>query len=225
MNVCITLCDSQKIKKMRLLLHVRPPDHAGLHSILNYAAMELVSVGCSCRQALSFVSKGKAAIRSMTVIASGDGVTAVPDGSSVQSSTIVTECDLGNVSAPPRVRSRGRPAQSRFMSPIESPGSRKRETSNNINELKARTEKLMLVSQPGQNLGKLVTPPAMKRRPLGCLEMLILSRVVLARGDRCQLCGEKGNYKSTRGEKGHYSHLLQDEIVFPAEVIMVISTF
>ncbi|CAN6198265.1 unnamed protein product [Urochloa humidicola] len=108
------------------------PDLAALHSILYNAAMELVTLGRSSRQAfevaLNFVSKGKAAIASMTVIprACSTGEDINGEESVQLDGSGVTGCQLKDVSAPPRVRSRGRPTHSRLKSPIESPGSRKR---------------------------------------------------------------------------------------------------
>ncbi|CAL5070768.1 unnamed protein product [Urochloa decumbens] len=99
----------------RSALHSEP-DIAALHSILYNAAMELVTMGRSSRQAfevaLSFVSKAKAAIGTMTVVTPTLERLSVPDCSVDRAETDAPECELCNIAAPPRVRSRGRPAQS-----------------------------------------------------------------------------------------------------------------
>ena len=107
-----------------------PPDLVALHSILYNASMELVSMGRESRQAfevaLSFVAKAKEAISSMSVVHPS---LVQPPPCSERSDPIRErdEADqLKGVVAPPHVWSRGRPRQSRFKSPVESPGAHKR---------------------------------------------------------------------------------------------------
>jgi hypothetical protein len=88
--------------------------------------MELVAMGTSSRQAfelaVDYVSHAKAAISAMVVDAPTPEV--FPAQNSEVHGEEVLEFDAG-VAAPPRVRSRGRPKELRFKSPIESPGSSK----------------------------------------------------------------------------------------------------
>jgi hypothetical protein len=155
--------------------------------------VELLAMGRSSRQAfeiaLSHVSRAKAEISSMKIDAGddvdghGDNVnyTAVGAGhgdklnfTGVDAGSDVSE--LADVHAPPRVRSRGRPRQSRFKSPIESPGARKKPSSvgpvANLTKKRAATDE-------GSN------GDCHQKR-------------------KCKLCGEFGHYRSTCGRKSSY---------------------
>uniref|UniRef100_A0ACD5XQL4 Uncharacterized protein n=1 Tax=Avena sativa TaxID=4498 RepID=A0ACD5XQL4_AVESA len=100
---------------------------ASMHSLLHASAMELVGMGTTSRKAfevaVEYVSHAKVAISMMTVDDPGRPdvhATSVPiDGSEKQLFD-------SSVAAPPRVRSRGRPKELRYKSPIESPGACKR---------------------------------------------------------------------------------------------------
>ncbi|CAL4991083.1 unnamed protein product [Urochloa decumbens] len=159
------------------------PDLAALHSILYSAAMELVTMGRSSRQAfevaLTFVSKGKAAISSMTVIPPVQEK--IDDNRQDQTSNqAVAEgnCDLDKLCAPPRVCSRGRPAQSRLKSPIESPGASTRKRKTTVNRVGNDVFQGAATDDEADiRLGK----------------------------RKCHLCGEKGHYKSTCGRKSTYT--------------------
>ncbi|CAL4934499.1 unnamed protein product [Urochloa decumbens] len=159
------------------------PDLAALHSILYNSAMELVTMCRSSRQAfevaLTFVSKGKAAVSSMTVMPpaqekSGDNtedqISTEADGDG--------NCDLDKLSAPPCVRSRGRPAQSRLKSPIESPGATTRKRKPTCNRASDDVfEEHGTEEQAATRSGK----------------------------RKCHLCGQKGHYQSTCGRKSTYT--------------------
>lgn len=102
-------------------------DYATMHGVLHASAMELVLMGTTSRQAfevaVDYMSHAKAAIAAMTV----------KDPQSVQFA-VQTAAGEGAepmqfdsaIAAPPRVRSRGRPKELRFKSPIESPGAIKK---------------------------------------------------------------------------------------------------
>ncbi|CAO2038142.1 unnamed protein product [Urochloa humidicola] len=190
--------------------HHSAPDLASLHSILYSAAMELVTLGRSSRQAfevaLNFVCKGKAAIGSMTVIPrAGTTGEEFEDQDSVQvDGSGVTGCEFQGVSAPPRVRSRGRPAQSRLKSPIESPGSRKRKNSGENqgtggqapSSIRTRSKCSFVQSVSSDSVMVGVESPTAPSVP---------DDLVSRSGKRtCQLCGEKGHYRSTCGRKSSY---------------------
>ena len=109
------------------------PDLVALHSILYNASMELVTMGRESRQAfevaLSFVAKAKAAISNMSVVHPSPLQPPDTEGSDPERERDESE-QLKGVVAPPHVRSRGRPRQSRFKSPVESPGAQKRKRSS-----------------------------------------------------------------------------------------------
>ncbi|CAL4984465.1 unnamed protein product [Urochloa decumbens] len=165
------------------------PDLAALHSILYNAAMELVSMGGASRQAfevaLSHVARGKTAIAAMTVIPA-DSAPEEPEQASevISGSEDVIDSQLANLSAPPRVRSRGRPAQNRLKAPIESPGARKRKApSATSNRIGVTTRSRI---RPVQPAGHVVDKTSSGQR-------------------KCQLCGEQGHYRSTCGRKSSYT--------------------
>jgi hypothetical protein len=109
----------------------RQADEASMHGMLHASVMELVSMGVTSRRAfelaVDYVSHAKAAITAITV----DDLGATP----LEAQTVnLAGGDLlqfdPSIAAPPRVRSRGRPKELRFKSPIESPESRKRPASS-----------------------------------------------------------------------------------------------
>ncbi|CAL5045806.1 unnamed protein product [Urochloa decumbens] len=94
-------------------------DAGALHAILYTACMELLNLGRTSRQAfevaLQHVSRAKSAITAMTVVGAeakaGDGLCNANDVGKQGDSD-----NLADAMAPPRVRSRGRPRQSRYHS-------------------------------------------------------------------------------------------------------------
>jgi hypothetical protein len=91
--------------------------------------MELVGMGTTSRQvfelAVDYISHAKAALAAMNVSDQGHQVFQAQNSKGVGGG--VLHFDSG-VAAPPRVRSRGRPKELRFKSPIESPGAAKTKT-------------------------------------------------------------------------------------------------
>ncbi|CAN6326613.1 unnamed protein product [Urochloa humidicola] len=186
------------------------PDLAALHSILYNAAMELVTLGRSSRQAfevaLNFVSKGKAAIASMTVIPRACSTAEAFDvEDSVQlDGSGVTSCQLKGVSAPPRVRSRGRPAHSRLKSPIESPGARKRKNSGD-NQATGVQASSSIRTRSRCSFDQTMSSGSVMGGVQSRTEASGTDDLVSRSGKRtCQLCGEKGHYRSTCGRKSSY---------------------
>jgi hypothetical protein len=158
------------------------PDAGALHAVLYTACMELVSLGHTSRQAfevaLGHVSKAKVAITSMTIV-TPDVVAC--DGKvefEGQEDRVDESCGLADAQAPPRVRSRGRPRQSRFKSPIESPGAASKKSST-ISGVATSSKKRVAIDENGMD------DEGQTRR-------------------RCKLCGEFGHYRSTCGRKSTY---------------------
>ena len=177
------------------------PDLVALHSILYNASMELVVMGRESRQAfevaLSFMAKAKVAISSMFVVHPSPLQPTDTEGSDPGQ-----ECDesdqLKEVMAPPHVRSRGRPRQSRFKSPVESPGSQKRKRSSakekDVSDVFSSVETCtadvheVWHTEPDVQSGSGSFGSGGKSRKRSC-----------------HLCGEKGHYKSTCGRKSTYT--------------------
>ncbi|KAM0894146.1 hypothetical protein ACQ4PT_024649 [Festuca glaucescens] len=114
----------------------RGDEASSMHGLLHACAMELVGLGTTSRQAfevaVDYVSQAKAAITSMTVDDPGRRAfhaKSVPEDSAAE---LVFDASCA---APPRVRSRGRPKELRFKSPIESPGARKKPASSTVSKM------------------------------------------------------------------------------------------
>jgi hypothetical protein len=91
--------------------------------------MELAGMGTTSRQAfevaVEYVTHAKAAISAMVV--DDPARPAVHVKSDAGDGAAADELHFdASIAAPPRVRSRGRPKELRYKSPIESPGARKR---------------------------------------------------------------------------------------------------
>ncbi|TVU20202.1 hypothetical protein EJB05_36401, partial [Eragrostis curvula] len=176
-------------------------DPASLHHIIYASAMELVSMSGSSRQAfdvgLSFVTRAKDAISSMTVV--DPNPAPGPDARGACEDVSAAASTLSEVAAPPRVRSRGRPKEKRFKSAIESPGARKRKApaKDQDQDPKCRAPNSRSASRKCRQCGstdhaswmctgaeRAGPPPASSRR--------------------CRLCGSAGHNKSTCGRKTTY---------------------
>jgi hypothetical protein len=156
------------------------PDAGALHAVLYFACMELLAMGRTSRQAfeieLSHVSRAKAEISSMK-IDTEDNIDGHGDSANFTGVDAGADrSNLADVHAPPRVRSRGRPRQSRFKSPIESPGARKKPST----------------------VGPVANLP--KKRSVADEETNGDSH----QRRKCKLCGEFGHYRSTCGRKSSY---------------------
>jgi hypothetical protein len=143
--------------------------------------MELLSIGRSSRQAfeiaLGHVSRAKSAISAMKVVEPEGQAQDEGEVTGVESVVQDGSDSFTEAKAPPRVRSRGRPRQSRFKSPVESPGAAKRK------------------QVPAVDNGKFP-----KKR--GTDEELL--EVEGAQKRRCKLCGDFSHYRSTCGRKSTY---------------------
>ncbi|TVU18159.1 hypothetical protein EJB05_34237, partial [Eragrostis curvula] len=195
-------------------------DPASLHHVMYAAAMELVGMSGSSRQAfdvgLSFVSRAKEAISSMTVVGGADPVDCGEMARETASEAAVTEASgVTSVTAPPRVHSRGRPKEKRFKSPIESPGARKKKRIAKDGLEGSREPNRGKQSKPVDAGSKLVGSPSRKAsiRCRSCGESGHYSWNCPGvneeagrepKGRRCKLCGEMGHYKSTCGRKSSY---------------------
>ncbi|KAM0845877.1 hypothetical protein ACQ4PT_056065 [Festuca glaucescens] len=94
-------------------------DAASMHGMLHAAAMELVGMGTTSRQAfelaVDYISHAKAALAAMTVDDPNQGVFDAQNLPAHGTDPLLFDA---SVAAPPRVRSRGRPKELRFKSPI-----------------------------------------------------------------------------------------------------------
>jgi hypothetical protein len=183
-------------------------DSTSMHGMLHAAVMELVGMGTTSRQAfevaVDYVSHAKAAISAMKVDAP------VNVGFSVQSTELAGEDVLqfdSGVAAPPRVRSRGRPKELRFKSPIESPGGSKRPTnlkrsmkSSGDDAPRRSTRFLKTGVYVIEHCGSCGLPG---HRTSECAEELEDEQGGAVRR-RCKSCGEVGHNRSTCGRKSTY---------------------
>jgi hypothetical protein len=149
--------------------------------------MELLSIGRSSRQAfeiaLGHVSRAKSAISAMKVVGpDGEAVGEVAVGevevTGLESVVQDASDSFTEAKAPPRVRSRGRPRQSRFKSPVESPGASKRK------QVKPAVDNGRFPKKRGTDEELQEAEGSQKRR--------------------CKLCGDFGHYRSTCGRKSTY---------------------
>ncbi|TVU04366.1 hypothetical protein EJB05_50065 [Eragrostis curvula] len=220
----------------------RAVDESALRTLVYSAAMELVGLSSSSRQAfevgLDFISRAKKSISSMTVVSSGSNAPLAPvviensDGTVTDGPSDLV-MDLDGASAPPRVRSRGRPVQSRFKSPIESPGCRKRKRPlpssapragappptggdgvagdvpvRQSSRLSGKTVDVSALCARAKKKGSVV----MKCRVCGaadhyasaCPNNKVKDRVVPS-ARQCRACGELGHYRTTCGRKSTYA--------------------
>jgi hypothetical protein len=183
-------------------------DNTSMHGMLHAAVMELVGMGTTSRQAfevaVDYVSHAKAAISAMKVDAP------VNVGFSVQSTELAGEDVLqfdSGVAAPPRVRSRGRPKELRFKSPIESPGGSKRPTnlkrsmkSSGDDAPRRSTRFLKTGVYVIEHCGSCGLPG---HRTSECAEEVEDEQGGAVRR-RCKSCGEVGHNRSTCGRKSTY---------------------
>jgi hypothetical protein len=183
-------------------------DAASMHGLLHAAAMELVCMGTTSRQAfevaVDYVSHAKAAISAMTV--SDRGLPRVSAQTALEGDTSVLHFDSA-IAAPPRVRSRGRPKELRFKSPIESPGARKRPSSTPLNkpvEGTDRTRRSTRFLKTGVYLVEHCgTCDSTQHQTSDCSLNAEAEQVQPTRR-RCQSCGEVGHNRSTCGRKSTY---------------------
>lgn len=199
---------------------LRIEDNATLHALAYGSAMELVSMCRSSRRAfeigVDYMSRAKQAISTITTDEEATPTvtervqpnTANLAQQTPQDSTHISmsnrnqeqdnEQNAVNVLAPPRVVSRGRPKQSRFKSPIESPGSSKRPRTSNTaddhNESLRRSSRLSGHAPVEMELDDDEIVPATPDITAG-----------RAKPRKCHQCGQYGHYRSTCGRKSSYN--------------------
>ncbi|TVU14684.1 hypothetical protein EJB05_38168 [Eragrostis curvula] len=193
-------------------------DTSAMHTLAYSAAMELVGLTATSRQAfeigLDFVSRAKQAISSMTVVVGEEVPAPFPSEADNSAGTVAEPArgdlsEFGSVTAPPRVRSRGRPVHTRFKSPIESPGAskRKRAPPADIAAKSPRKSARIGLKQVGnkKNGGPLCRICKCNGH---CASKCPQNNVDAekAKGSRvCKSCGETGHYRTTCGRKSTYS--------------------
>ncbi|KAM0846298.1 hypothetical protein ACQ4PT_055757 [Festuca glaucescens] len=148
---------------------------ACMHAVVYAAAMELVAMCNSSVNAaeigIDFMNRAKQAIcavRTTGSVAPAPAVCGTNEGQEVDTTCVV---------APPRVRSRGRPKESRLKSVIEVVKGKKRKRTE-------RAEKKKV---------KLPVPSKRKSSRLAAMN----TQVQATAARKCRLCGEEGHYRST----------------------------
>jgi hypothetical protein len=183
-------------------------DAANMHGLLHSAAMELVCMGTQSRQAfevaVDFVSNAKAAISSMTVS------DPIDTNRNVQTAL---DADLGvlhfdpSIAAPPRVRSRGRPKELRFKSPIESPGAKKGSSSGlpkTVGSEKDHRRKSTRFLKTGAYIMEHCESCGSTQHQSSECRVNDVTETYSAAKRRCKSCGETGHNRSTCGRKSSY---------------------
>ncbi|KAK1664572.1 hypothetical protein QYE76_052731 [Lolium multiflorum] len=185
----------------------RGADAASMHGMLHAAAMELVGMGTNSRQAfeiaVDYISHAKAAVSVITV---KDPVQSLLDAQNAPACGMEKLNVDPSVAAPPRVRSRGRPKELRYKSPIESPGSRKRavaDSSRSIEDDRPRRSSRFLKTGVYivEHCGSCGST---QHRSSECSVNLVPEEFTATRR-RCKSCGEIGHNRSTCGRKSTYT--------------------
>lgn len=194
-------------------------DFAGMHTLVYSAAMELVGLAATSRPAFEIgiqaLSRAKQAILAVTVVAEprtdplGPVLVDAYDGN-VDALSSVQE--LAGASAPPRVRSRGRPAKTRLKSPIESPGACKRKTKNKVGNADESTlgtrqsKRIKNLAEGNVSNGKCRICGSSDHYASACpRNNLESSKVPGVR--KCKACGGEGHYRSTCGRVSTYGRV------------------
>lgn len=187
----------------------RDADGATMHGLLHAAAMELVGMGTTSRQAfelaVDYVSHAKKALSEMTVI--DPSQCNVPVQSAAESSIEASQFDPA-LAAPPRVRSRGRPKELRFKSPIESPGSSRRQAKPVPDKCKMddqRTRRTTRFLKTGVLITEHCDTCGSTQHVTGDCMVEMDEGPTSATRRRCKMCGETGHNRSTCGRKSTYT--------------------
>ena len=179
-------------------------DVAGMHTLLYAAAMELVGLGSTSRPAFEIgmqsLSRVKQAITSLTVI-SDHGALGSGLGSDHPTEEMGSGNELASASAPPRVRSRGRPAKCRMKSPLESPGASKRKEAQPMGV--RHSKRLNASSRSNVAEGKCRLCGSDDHYANACPENIVLDPKSVAIR-KCKACGEEGHYRRTCGRVSTY---------------------
>jgi hypothetical protein len=178
-----------------------------MHGMLHASAMELVGMGTTSRQAfelaVDYISHAKSALSAMTVKDPGqcglDAQSAPADGTD----TLVFD---PSVAAPPRVRSRGRPKELWYKSPIESPGSCKWPIGDSsqpppVDRPRRSTRFLKTGVYIVEHCGSCGST---QHHTEDCSANVVPVEFTATRR-RCKSCGEVGHNRSTCGRKSTYT--------------------
>ncbi|CAM0945809.1 unnamed protein product [Alopecurus aequalis] len=185
----------------------RGAEAASMHGLLHSSAMELVGMGTTSRQAfevaVEYLSQAKAVIKAMLVddpASEAFGVQTAHEGGEV------LEFDPA-IAAPPRVRSRGRPKELRFKSPIESPGARKRLATagpGGVSAVEPRPRRSTRFLKTGVYVVEHCrTCETTAHRTSECTRDLVHEEGEAKRRS-CKSCGEVGHNRTTCGRKSSY---------------------
>jgi hypothetical protein len=187
----------------------RDADGATMHGVLHAAAMELVGMGTTSRQAfevaIEYVSQCKKSLSEMVVVDPGQVKNCTERAPGTSTDAFQFDVD---VAAPPRVRSRGRPKELRFKSPIESPGSNKRPAKQGTNNSNRDGQ------MPRRTTRFLKTGVVIREHCAECGSTQHLTGECLVENEdgertatrrRCKSCGEVGHNRSTCGRRSTYT--------------------
>jgi hypothetical protein len=185
----------------------RQADEACMHGLLHASVMELVSMGVTSRRAfelaVDYVSHAKAAIAAITVNEPGG---APLDSQNVEAAGGEFLQFDPSVAAPPRVRSRGRPKELRFKSPIESPGSRKRPAASAAvpQDTGDRTRKSTRFLKKGVYVMEHCGTCDSAQHHSSACPLNVVPGPSGAAARRCKTCNAVGHNRSTCGRKSSY---------------------
>lgn len=191
--------------------HMPSTSTNSLHAMMHASAMELVHMCSSSRQAfdlaLDFIARAKHAVSQMTVI---DGDVTRGDEEDIANKNQTANADasegvsdmLNDAAAPPRVRSRGRPATSHIKSPVEvAPKAGRTSAHSSQGKRKASGA---CVSTPGSSGGvECSICGSSEHLAADCSD----SNAAVNKGKRrkCHACGGEGHYHNTCGRRSSYS--------------------
>ena len=175
-----------------------------MHTLLYAAAMELLGLGSTSRPAFEIgmqsLSRAKQAITSLTVI-SDDGALGSGLGSDHTTEEMGSGNELARASAPPRVRSWGRPAKCHMKYPLESPGASKRKEAQPMGV--RHSKRLNASSRSNVAEGKCRLCGSDDHYANACPENIVSDPKSVAIR-KCKACGEEGHYRRTCGRVSTY---------------------
>jgi hypothetical protein len=165
-------------------------------------------MGTTSRQAfevaVEYVSHAKAAIAAMVVDDPARPAMKVKSQAGDGSAELHFD---PSIAAPPRVRSRGRPKELRYKSPIESPGARKRPaststgTNEHADEPPRRSTRFL---KTGVYIVEHCGACGSTQHRTSACSMNVVEGPSPATQRRCKSCGETGHNRSTCGRKSTY---------------------
>jgi hypothetical protein len=164
-------------------------------------------MGTTSRQAfelaVDYISNAKAALSAMTVDDPSQGLFDAQDMPVEGTEKLLFDA---SVAAPPRVRSRGRPKELRFKSPIESPGAKKRSLpANPANATVDRPRRSSRFLKTGVYMVEHCGTCGSAQHSTADCSVNVAPETFVATRRRCKSCGIVGHNRSTCGRKSTYT--------------------